>query len=134
MINIVPPEMAAQVWSRFLSQIEHGLTKGAGDTTTDGDILAGIIRGDSIMWSVDDKAIIVFQIQQYPTKKVLFIELIAGTDLGSWINEAQRLLREYADLVGAKDIEAVTRMGLTKVLPKYGWKPKAAIMRLHDGR
>ena len=70
----------------------------------------------------------VFSVQNHPAKKTLFVELLAGKDLDSWIDEVEEALKNLKDHLGADTIEASCRKGLTRMLKN--WKPKATIMEL----
>lgn len=120
------------VWSQVEDMIERGLRHGAGDTTTMEILKASVIVGDTIMWAIheDDEivAVVLVSIKQRPRHKTVFVELIAGRDLDAWQEEVEELLIDFKDLIGAENIEGVSRPGMMKKLTR--WKRKAFLMEL----
>ena len=84
------------------------------------------------MWVVHDpdiRAGVILSIQEFPNKKTLYVEILAGQNMGEWLGELEEKLIEYKEFVGANTIEASCRAGLAKKLKN--WKAKAIAMELH---
>lgn len=84
------------------------------------------------MWiyHIDEKVVGggILSVQQMPRGKKIFIEMLAGERLDEWLEEIERLVKEYATEIGATTIEASCRPGLVKKLTR--WQPVATLMRL----
>lgn len=132
MISFVPVEQVGHVWSALEPQIKKALSCGQGDGETLENYYAQLINGDMFMIvrhvGDDISCGAICSIQEHPNKKTLFIELLAGQDLKSWIDEAETSLKEIKAKIGADTIEASCRFGLSKMLKN--WTPKAIIMEL----
>ena len=135
--RISPAEFDA-VWAEVEPMAASGFRHGAGDTITPDEIRASVISGDMEMWAVHDAdditAVVVIQIIERPQGRVLAVVLVAGRGFASWGQQVQELLQEYASLIGADWIEAVARDGMAKWLSRMGWKRKATLMELKNGR
>ena len=138
LVSRVFPEQFDAVWSAAAEAADGGFRHGAGDTITPEEIRQSVISGDMEMWAVHDAeqiaAVVVIQVVGRPQGKVLKVVLVAGREFASWGQQIQELLTEYANLIGAASIEAVARPGMAKWLAQMGWKRKATVMELKDGR
>lgn len=128
----IDPKAIDNVWDKLFPMIERGLRHGAGDGYTSDDVYAALKNKTMTMLVVheDDNIIAcaIVSVAQYPSKKTLFIELLAGRDMDSWLPEGEVVLKKYRDSIGADTIEASCRFGLAKRLTR--WKPKATLMEL----
>jgi hypothetical protein len=133
MISHVPPASVGAVWAALSPMIEKGLSHGQGDETSPEQMRAAIERGDMQMWVVhegeDIKAGIVLSVTDAAVRK-LWVEMLVGRDMGEWIDELERLVCDFRDLIGAGCVEASCRPGLAKYLARRKWKRKAIIMSL----
>ena len=136
MIKFVPQSEIDSVWWELIDKIERGLKYGAGQHFTIGYYYQQLKNGTMSLWVTEELntpiACGILSVVEYPNKKTLFVELIAGEKLDAWLSEAEPLLHRYADQVGASTIEALCRPGLVKKLTK--WRPIATLMRLDNGR
>jgi hypothetical protein len=124
-------EVLDEVWNKLLPCIEKGLSHGAGDTTTSSELYESLKNGISKMWVIHGLelvACVIISIKLYPNKKTVYVELLAGRDLDSFIYLIQDKLREFKELVKADTIEASCRAGLAKRL--VDWNTKAYLMEL----
>jgi hypothetical protein len=132
-ISEVLPDQIDHVFLACLPMIERALGHGAGDSITVSDLYKDAKRGDLHLWAVHDDAeiiaVIMWSLHVYPAKKTIFVEVIAGSRLDEWRQEAESLLRDLAVLVGADTVEASCRQGLAKRL-RGTWKQKAILMEL----
>lgn len=112
--------------------MERGLSRVRVSTLD--DLRAELLAGQMVMWAVqsdaDVLACIVLSVQKHSTQTIVYVELTAGKDLARWVDEAERLLAEYRDLIGADAVRAVCRDGMTNRLMKRGWKRKATVLEL----
>lgn len=112
--------------------ILRGLAHGQGDGATEDSLKAELRSGDLNMWVAQDASGVVagmiFRVIEYPAKKSVFIELVAGRGLNEWFDKEFHLLEEFKDMIGADVIEASCRPGLARFLESRGWHRKAVIM------
>lgn len=100
-----------------------------GDGTSPEHLYEQIKLGKMGMWVIHNpeiKACAIYSILEHPSKKTIFVEMLAGADLGSWIDEVQDAVRKMKREIGADTIEASCRKGMTQVLSK--WQVKSYIM------
>lgn len=137
-VSHVTPDKLDFVWDQVLPMVKRGLRHGAGDTTSAVEIYSFLEAGDMEMWAIHEgpsiTAIIVLEIEKRQRGLVLNVVLIAGKSFESWSEQVQKLIEDYASLIGAYTIEAVVRDGMRKWLEPLGWKRKATIMEIKNGR
>lgn len=96
---------------------------------------AALRDGRMMLWVVHEGpeiiAAVVLQVLADPRR--LEVVLVAGRGFADWVGEVQRLIRDYADLVGAKAVTATCRPGMARWLSARGWKRRAVVMELGDG-
>lgn len=122
------------VWEDLLPMIERGLQRGQADGTTAEHMLFRIIDGTYKLWAglIDGKVVagVVLSVREHDVGRKVFVHMLAGERMPEWADELQRLLLDFAGLVGAKCIEASCRPGLAKFLRGTGWRRKAIVMEL----
>jgi hypothetical protein len=132
-VSHVSRETLDFVFSECLPMIERALKHGAGDSTTVKHIYQQCLSGNLTVWAVHIgghiMAVVMLSIHEYPAKRSLFVELLAGRKMELWRDKVEELLRDFAKLVNADAIEASCRHGLAKKL-MGSWKPKAVLMEL----
>lgn len=137
-VSHVTPNLLVHVWPQVTTMVQRGLRHGAGDSTSEQEIYAAIAEGHMEMWAVhrgaEVTAVIVLEIVKRPSGVILKVVLIAGSLFSAWSKQVQALIEDYAELIGAYTIEAVVRDGMRKWLEPLGWKRKATIMELKNGR
>ena len=93
MISRAPRDDFDGVWNTLLPQIEKGLQHGAGDCTTTDEMYRCVQNGDLEMWVIHEGseviATLLIKVKQYPAKKTLYVEMMAGKNLSSWVEEGQ---------------------------------------------
>lgn len=124
--------MVETIWPQVADAVARALRTGQGDATTIEDVKRSAKQGDSVIWAAHEgdtvKGIVAFSILQNAANRVLFVEMLAGVDLPSWIDDMERLLADCRDLIGADTIEASCRDGMVRILGRRGWRRKATIM------
>jgi hypothetical protein len=70
----------------------------------------------------DLKAAMMTMVEDYPKRRVLRIMLIGGRDMHQWLNRALYVIKDAAQRLGCKTIEADGRLGWIKHAPKCGFK------------
>lgn len=132
-ISYVDKDAIDDIWPRLLPMIERGLSHGQGDSMHASEMLPDLMSGLSQLWVAHDGPTlyggVVLSVQGTRKKKV-WIEMLAGRDLPSWIDDIQSALAEFSRIVGAEYLEASCRPGLAKKLARHGWREQAKIMRL----
>lgn len=132
MISVVEPSQLDYVWDQLRPQIKKALSHGSGDGETEENYYKQIKDGAmSLIVSHQGDEVLaggILSIQEHPNKKTLFVELLAGRDLSSWLDESDEALRKIKEQNQADTIEASCRIGLSRMLKS--WTPKAIIMEL----
>ena len=132
MISVVYKDQIDNVWETLRPQIIKALKCGTGDGETEEHLYNEVVADRMFMLVKHEGEKIIaggiFSIQNHPCKTTLFIEILAGKNLKSWINEVEETLKRIKDEKGYDTIEASCRPGLTRMLKH--WKPKATIMEL----
>lgn len=138
MISQVAPEQLDLVWPHFLPLVKRGLRHGQGDSMAPCHILKGIQSGEMNLWIAHQgenlQAGLIYMVNQFPTKKVVFVVMLVGDRMEEWVEEMETMLIQYKESIGADCIEASCRKGLAKKLMERGWKQKAIIMEAPNGR
>jgi hypothetical protein len=57
----------------------------------------------------------------YPCRKMLTIDIAGGSDMQSWVTEADQVFRAYAAAAGLDGVELYGRPGWTRALKNLGW-------------
>lgn len=131
MFKYVAPDHLDGPWSELLQKIEQGLKHGQGDSYTADQLHQLIKSGKMMMWALDDlSGCMIVSVLNFPSKKVLFVELIAGRGMDRHVDGGEKALNDYKELINADTIEASCRSGLVKLLTRRGWRKKATIMEL----
>lgn len=137
-VSAVGPGQALAVWNHVLPMVRRGLKHGAGDSTSEQEIISSVLSGQMTMWAVHDgdeiTATVILQAIPRSKGTALLVVLVAGRDFKTWGERVQSLIQDYSELIGAYTIEAVARDGMAKWLKEMGWRRKATIMELGNGR
>ena len=133
-VSYVEPEHIDFVWRQLEPMIQRGLKRGAGDSVTSESLRESVKSGDRILLAVhegtDVTAGVLFEVQQHPAKKILFVIMVAGRDFDSWAQQAKEMMLALKDEYGADSVQATVRDGFVPVLKRYGWKKKATLMEM----
>ena len=133
-VEDVQPASIDIVWPLVLPMVERGIRHGEGDTLTAGMIRHAIIDGEMSAWAVREiasgeiLAVLVFRIRLCVNGRSVFVVMLAGERMVEWVDEVETMLRDYAVIVGARNVRANCRMGLSHILARRGWKRKSVIM------
>lgn len=57
----------------------------------------------------------------YPCRKMLTIDICGGSEMKSWVSEADRVFRAYAKAAGLDGVEIYGRAGWVRALKNLGW-------------
>ena len=132
-VTEVSKDMIPRVWSALAPEIEKAMSSGQGDECTPETIAASLGAGLSEMWAIHDQTrlmgCVVIAIEQSSTRKV-WVDLLAGFEMDTWVGKLEEVLKAYAEQVGASCVEASCRPGLARNLEKRGWRKKAVIMEI----
>jgi len=137
-VSRVAPVNLDFVWREVAPMVERGLRHGAGDSTSPAELRAAIATGKMELWAVADGgdivAIVVLRVVSRVKGVALLVSLVAGRDFDSWGQMISDLVADYAELIGAYTVEATARKGMAKWLAQMGWRQKAIVMELDNGR
>lgn len=130
-IEVVRPHQVDVVWPLIEEWVERGLRHGQGDESTPEQLKNTVVTGDNLLWIAvigDRLQAALFVAVQDTNVRKLFVDMLVGENMDTWIDAMQSKLVTFKDLMGATCIESSCRPGLAKYLRKLGWKPKATIM------
>lgn len=134
MISTVPPDQLDFVWNQVEPQIEKAFSTGAGDRSSPAHLYQAVQDGLAHCLAVhqdgDVEAAIFISIKDFPTMRTLFVEVLAGRNLDSWLDDVEAVLKEYKKRLGADKIEASVRAGLAKRLTH--WRQKSILLELDE--
>lgn len=132
-LSLATDETVDQVCESLLPMIKSGLAHGAGDRRTLDDFLGEVKAGDIRIMVIhggpDIVAGVFFSVLRHPSRKIVFVEMLAGSAMDSWI-QMQTALEKYRQQIGADGVEASCRPGLAKYLAEHGWQQKAILMEM----
>ena len=74
--------------------------------------------------------VVITEIKQYETERILTVQLLGGEKFDEWKAEANEHLKKFGKLHGCVAIEALCRLGLEKKLAPIGWKRRRVQMRI----
>ena len=82
--------------------------------------------GRYVLWvayedPMEIKAAFVTREAHYPCRKMLTIDICGGSEMQSWVSEADRVFRAYARDAGLDGVEMYGRSGWAKALKNLGW-------------
>jgi len=131
-IAIATPQDVLTVWPLMQDKIRKALTRAAGDTWTEQQLLQHLCLGPGKMLiAKDGEEILGCLIIELLTRwkgKCLYVLASAGIDHGRWSSEMNEVLRALARDAGCYCIEAYCADGVERVIQKYGWQRKAVLM------
>lgn len=134
MISQVTPESLDYCWNKLEQQIKRALSHGHGVNTSPEEIYQDLKNQTMFMWVIHDGdeviAGMIYSIQIFPNKKTLWVEILAGQDMDSWLPELEQRLAEYKEILGADTVEASCRVGLAKRLKNWGVKAISMELKL----
>lgn len=117
--------------------VRRGLREEENPAHTPAQMREAIRDGVMHLWAAEDESGVVagmiFSLIDYPSKRVVFVEMVAGCDMNEWFDKEFHLLRKFCALNNADTIEAYCRDGMVRFLAKRGWKRRAVIMEAPDG-
>lgn len=109
----VPPNHLEGLWEPAYKMLEKAIARNDGFLPE--DVFNAIMRGNMTLWLavVDNvvKGAMVTQIVTYPRKRTVFLLFMGGEEMKEWLTEMEREIVNYANAIGAQDIESLARKG-----------------------
>ena len=131
LVSAVTEDTLEHCWNALKGEIAIALEHGHGDLTSLDEVYKSLKDKTFFMWVIHEGeqiyAGVIFSIQE-ARKRTLWVEILAGRDMDLWLDDAERILREYKDVIGADCVGASCRVGLVKKLKN--WEVKAISMEL----
>lgn len=97
------------------------------------DILKAIGERRMQLWVILEAetviGVVVTEIQDYPSKRLALVSILAGDRLDEWMYLLEEVLEPWAKEQNAKDIVCDCRPGLEGILKARGWHTKQVRMR-----
>ena len=130
-------------WPVCLPHVRSAIDRSAGHLTAEA-VLAGLRAGEMHLW-MDREAVHpvvgVTTIQTYDAMSVLFVVLIGGRGIGSWLSDVEASFANFAVSHGCCALEALVRPGMIGASYRKrraalrGWRPHGTLIRkplVHD--
>lgn len=127
-VALVPKEALPQVVPLVLPLLSRAITYADGRFSLE-DLRQELLEQKQLLWVVFEPERIAFDplaaftttIGEYPGRRVLRIDFLAGNDMAAWLWRAQEVLSTYAQQEGCESLEMTGRLGWLPVLEKLGW-------------
>jgi len=120
-IGGVPSERIGAVWERVLPLLHRVIKPMTGYSTS--ALYSELISGLSQLWVIGDfQAIVVTSVQQRPLHKILWVQFLAGSKLGHWLDDWITVMEAFAKAHDCVAIEFSGRPGwnwIQKQHPDY---------------
>lgn len=120
------------VWKEASLELERALTFAQGDLDIT-DIFIGLMEGKYTLWNVDNTGWAVSQIMVYPRKRVFLIVALAGKGILKNLTDDHAFITYIKGAFNVTELEAMCRPSMTRLVSRYGWKPKYQVLKLNIG-
>lgn len=134
-INIIPPDGLTTLWPVVAPMLSPAVKYSNGRIDMR-SVFQWLQDGRYILWIVatEDRQVIAAMVTRearYPKKSALVVDLCGGSALGSWANDATRVLRSYARDAGIDSVEMFGRCGWSRALKPYGWSGDTVLLEIN---
>jgi hypothetical protein len=128
-VSLIPQEALPVVVPRVLPMLSRAVSYSGGRYTI-GDLREELLDQRRQLWVVfepekaDLNVVAAFttQIGEYPQRRVLRVDFLAGESMGDWIMQVQHMLTRYAVDHECSGLEMTGRSGWIGHLEKLGWQ------------
>lgn len=101
-------------WPRLWVLLEPAVTRGG--EHTERSVLTALLHGGMVLWidadRIDEaKAAVVTAWCDYPAGRIGYVQFAGGSDARLWTGEAERVLAEWAQSMGCKELRLIGRKG-----------------------
>ena len=128
----VPADQLGAIWPQIEPIVARGLRHGQGDGTTTEHMRARLLLGDSRVWVAyhGDELLggCIWSLRETDTGAKIWVDMLFGHELEVWLPSLMDIGKYVQEQTGARCIEGSCRIGLSRVLKRHGWKPKAVVM------
>lgn len=130
-IRGIPAILIEKFWPLAEPYIKRALDRSHGEWEPE-DIRNFCIGMDMQLWLVSDGdkiiAAITTEIVNYPRRRHLRIVTLAGSRTNEWLNDAAKIVFDWAKEIGCQGIEAQVRKGFVAQLQKDGFKSSHCVI------
>lgn len=137
-ITAVPHVAVDIVWPDVAPMLERAVATAGGRYSIE-SVYEEIASGQLALWLVLDDArpiaALTTRVLDFPCKRVLSVDWIAGSRMAEWLPLTNAVFRDYAKSYGCSQLEGRGRKGWLRELTKHGWELDymAYRMELNDG-
>lgn len=137
-VTAVPPAVVDVVWPDVAPMLEKAIATADGRYSLE-SVYNEFVSGALALWVVLDDArpiaALTTRVVDFPCKRVLSVDWIAGSRMAEWLPQTNAIFRDYAKSYGCRQIEGRGRKGWLRELTKHGWELDymAYRMELNDG-
>lgn len=137
-VTAVPQAVVDVVWPDVAPMMQRAVDT-SGERYTVQAVYEEIMAGNLALWIVMDDAkpiaALTTRVVDFPLKRTLSVDWIAGERMAEWLPRVNELFTEYAKTYGCCQLEGRGRKGWLRELSKHGWELDymAYRMEIKDG-
>jgi hypothetical protein len=128
---MVPPDCVADEWHLAVPVLREAVARSGGRHTMK-TLLKMLMSGEGQMWGIYDNdslvAVATTRIVDYPAKRFLAVDFIAGDSVLEWVEKLDHVLENFARDAGATAMEGVGRKGWDGLMRSRGWSRSMVVM------
>lgn len=130
MIKYLTVDGVLAEWGRIEPLLQRVLDRFDYGSDAD-DILADVINGRRMMWSINDlEGLAVLSVSRLPKFSTLDVDCLAGENMNEWLSPFINQLTEYAKVLDCKYVDASGRKGWIRQLKQFGFNETSYDVRL----
>ena len=128
---MVPPDRIQDEWHAAVPVLRKAVARSGGRHTMK-TLFEMLKSGEGQMWAIYEGeemvGVATTRIADYPAKRFLAVDFIAGERVREWIEQLDETLGRFARDVGAKAMEGIGRKGWDGLMRSRGWARSMTIM------
>ena len=128
---MVPTNEVANIWGEILPLLDQA-TSLSGGRYSNISVLDDALSGRITVWIVVNKekisSVFTVRIVDYPSRRALQVELLAGSKFRQWSKQMFNLMNSYAKSHNCTHLETGGRDGWERLGRKYGFKKAYTII------
>lgn len=132
-VTAVPQAVVDVVWPDVAPLLEKAVATAGGRYSVE-SVYTEIVAGNLALWIVMDDAkpiaALTTRVIDFPLKRTLSVDWIAGERMAEWLPRVNELFTEYAKSYGCTQLEGRGRKGWLRELSKLGWEQDYVAYRM----
>lgn len=128
---MIPPGRVPNEWHAAVPVLRNAVARSGGRHTMK-TLFEMLKSGEGHMWGIYEGDTLVgvatTRVADYPAKRFLTVDFIAGTRVREWIEKLDDVLGNFARDIGAEAMEGIGRKGWDGLMRSRGWNRSMVIM------